>query len=129
MESGTDNSFARCFNISADMQSGPVALDTSSFDDNLNMVLERKATKSSNSISGIPKYGQSISSGGSSAFLSKIFANKLAFASGFFIHVSPSFNGGMDDILYLLVKSYVFNFHHLFISLGSSAILDFKLYR
>ena len=101
MESGTDNSFARCFNISADMQSGPVALDTSSFDNNLNMVLERKATKSSNSISGIPKYGQSISSGGSSAFLSKIFANKFAFASGSFIHVPhPSMEVSMISCVF-----------------------------
>ena len=73
MAKGTAISFIRHFKISAEMQSEPVALDTFNEDKIFCILLDRKATKSSNSISGIPKKGQSISSGGSSAFFAKVF--------------------------------------------------------
>ena len=73
MAKGTAISLARCFKISAEMQSGPVALDTFNEDKIFCILLDRKATKSSNSISGIPKKGQSISSDRNSAFFIETF--------------------------------------------------------
>ena len=106
MAKRTAISLARNFKISAEMQSGPVTLDTFNEDKIFCILLDRKATKSSNSISGIPKKGQSISSGGNSAFLLKFSANKLAFRYGSFIQTPSCFSGGIEDIFFFPKVDY-----------------------
>jgi hypothetical protein len=87
------------FKIVAGMQSGPVAFDSSSSLKSFAVYLERRATNSSNSESGLPKKGQSTLSSGSTALATKVLAKTSALSFELFTHSVPSLSGGIDEHL------------------------------
>ena len=123
---GTASSFASSFNIAAGIRSGNVALLPSNSLNSLRAYLDRNIMRFPYCTFGSPKYGQSIPSGGSLDFESKVFAKRSTLSFDESTQCCLSRSGEIEKHFAFLFKSSRFNRHHALLSFLNQEFFSFN---